>query len=81
MKSMQGVVVRVIDPKTVKVEVSRNWQHPIYKKYVKRTKFYLCGVAEGLEPQVGESVTIEAVAPISKTKHFMVIGKGEATLE
>lgn len=81
MKTMQGVVVRVIDPKTVKVEVSRNWQHPIYKKYVKRTKFYLCGVVEGLTLELGEIVTITAVAPISKTKHFMITGKGEASLE
>lgn len=80
MNTMQGIVVRVIDPKTVKVEVSRNWQHPIYKKYVKRTKFYLCGVAEGVELTVGDEVSIAACRPLSKTKHFMVTGKGEATL-
>lgn len=80
MKTMQGIVARVIDPKTVKVEVSRNWQHPLYKKYVKRTKFYLCGIAEGLELALGEEVSIAACRPLSKTKHFMVVGKGEATL-
>jgi small subunit ribosomal protein S17 len=80
MKTMQGTVIRVIDPKTVKVEVSRSWQHPLYKKYVKRTKYYLCGMAEGLEVAVGEEVSIEACRPLSKTKHFMVVGKGETTL-
>lgn len=80
MNTMQGIVARVIDTKTVKVEVSRSWQHPLYKKYVKRTKFYLCGVAEGMELTLGEEVSIAACRPLSKTKHFMVTGKGEATL-
>ncbi len=80
MKSMQGVVVGVIDPKTVKVEVARSWQHPVYKKFVKRTKSYLCGV-DGLELAVGDAVSIMASRPLSRTKRFVVTGKGEATLE
>lgn len=81
MNSVQGVVVKVLDPKTVKVEVSRSWQHPIYKKYVKRTKFYLCGVNEGLEVQVGDTVSITGTRPLSKLKRFVVTGKGEETLK
>ena len=75
MTNMQGIVVRVIDPKTVKVEVERNWQHPVYKKYVKRTKSYLRGVAEGLELQAGDTVVMAQTRPLSKRKTFMITEK------
>ncbi len=75
MKSLQGTVVRINDARTVKVEVERSWQHPKYKKYVKRTKSYLCGVAEGLELTVGDLVSINQVRPLSKRKTFLVTEK------
>ncbi len=75
MKSLTGVVLRVNDPKTVKVEVSFNWQHPIYKKYVKRTKGYLCGLVEGLTVVVGDQVVLKESRPLSKRKRFIVTEK------
>jgi small subunit ribosomal protein S17 len=75
MATMQGTVVRINDAKTVKVEVERSWQHPKYKKYVKRTKSYLCGVTEGLELAVGDLVVMTQVRPLSKRKTMMVTAK------
>lgn len=76
-KTMQGTVVSLNDAKTAKVEVQRNWQHPVYKKYVKRTKNYLCGIAEGMELEVGDVVVITEDRPLSKTKRFVITGKVE----
>jgi len=75
MNTMQGNVMRINDAQTVKVEVERSWQHPKYKKYVKRTKSYLCGIAEGLELAIGDLVVMTQVRPLSKRKTFMVTEK------
>jgi small subunit ribosomal protein S17 len=72
---MQGSVVKLIDDQTVKIEVERNWQHPKYKKYVKRTKSYLCGIADGLELATGDHVVMTQVRPLSKRKTFLVTEK------
>lgn len=74
---MQGTVVNVLDEKTVKVVVERNWQHPIYKKYVKRTKNYLAHVADGMKLEEGDAVVLTESQPISKTKRFVVTEKME----
>lgn len=75
MKTLQGTVVRINDAKTLKVEVERSWQHPVYKKYVKRTKLYLVGVGEGLEVQIGDRVVLTQTRPMSKRKTFMATEK------
>ncbi len=76
-KIMQGVVVNVVDDKTVKVVVERNWQHPIYKKYVKRTKNYLAHVTDGMQLEEGNTVVLTESKPLSKTKRFIVTEKME----
>jgi small subunit ribosomal protein S17 len=76
MKLMQGTVISAKTTQTVIVSVERRWQHPLYKKYVKRTKSYACHV-EGIEVKEGDKVTIQACRPISKTKKFKVTGKVE----
>jgi small subunit ribosomal protein S17 len=78
MKILQGTVVSLKTAQTAKVSVSRLWQHPVYKKSVKRTKNYACHV-EGIELQVGDEVLIQETTPISKTKRFKVIAKVEET--
>jgi small subunit ribosomal protein S17 len=75
MKTLTGIVTRVANPRTVKVEVARNWQHPLYKKYVKRTKSYLVDVPADLQLEVGNEVVIQECAPVSKTKTFKVVEK------
>lgn len=79
MKHMQGVVTRVNDERTAKIEVERRWIHPVYKKYFKRTKNYLVHIPENISVVVGDLVMVESVAPISKTKKFIIIEKIEQT--
>jgi small subunit ribosomal protein S17 len=79
MKHMQGVVTRVNDERTAKIEVERRWIHPVYKKYFKRTKNYLVHIPENTSVAVGDFVMVESVAPISKTKKFIIIEKIEQT--
>ena len=76
MKVMQGTVQSAKTQKTAIVTVMRRWQHPLYKKYVKRTKNYACHV-DGIELKEGDTVTIEECRPMSKTKRFKVTGKVE----
>lgn len=78
MKQLQGIVVRVNDTRTAKVEVSRQWKHPVYKKYVKRTKNYLVDVPAKLTVNVGDTVTLTSCAPVSKRKTFVITEKKEA---
>lgn len=77
-KTMQGTVVSVANAKTAQVKVTRQWQHPLYLKRVKRSKSYACHV-ENMELAVGDIVTIEECRPLSKTKHFKVVAKVEVT--
>lgn len=78
MKVMQGTVVSLKNEKTAQVSVAKMWQHPIYRKSVKRTKTYACHV-EGLELAEGDVVEIAPTVPVSKTKKFKVVGKVEGT--
>lgn len=76
MKVLQGVVKSVKNEKTVQVSVTRQWQHPLYKKSVKRSKSYACHY-EGLKLAEGDVVKIVSHRPISKTKRFKVQEKVE----
>lgn len=72
MKTIQGKVVSLKNANTASVLVETKWQHPIYKKYVKRSKKYACHV-ENITLEVGDSVVIAECRPVSKTKHFKVL--------
>ncbi len=72
MKTIVGKVRSVKTPKTAQVSVESQWQHPLYKKFVKRTKTYACHV-DNIEVQEGDTVMIQAVRPVSKTKKFAVV--------
>lgn len=71
MKILQGTVTSLKTPKTVRVTVSRKWQHPLYGKFVKRTKNYACHY-ENIDLQLGDMVVIEECRPLSRTKKFIV---------
>jgi len=74
-KQLQGKIISLSADKTVKVEVERQWQHPLYKKSVKRSKNYMCH-SQGVEGLgLNDEVVIEECRPVSKTKHFRVIKK------
>lgn len=73
MQKLQGVIIGLIDEKTAKVEVTRQWQHPMYKKYVKRTKNYLVDVPAKTKVEVGGKVEIASCRPVSKLKRFAIV--------
>jgi small subunit ribosomal protein S17 len=70
---LQGVVVSDVQSKTVIVRVDRRVMHPIYKKYVTRSKKYAAHDEEN-QFHTGDAVSIEESRPISKRKNWVVLG-------
>ncbi|MES3005265.1 MAG: 30S ribosomal protein S17 [Patescibacteria group bacterium] len=71
-KRMSGVVVSNKMKDTVVVDVARFVKHPKYGKYTSiNTKFKAHN--PGNTKAMGDKVTIEECAPISKQKHFRVV--------
>lgn len=68
-----GQVVSVKMAKTAIVSVDRVWQHPLYKKRIKRTKKYACHDELGVKE--GDKVVIQECRPMSKTKRWKIIKK------
>jgi len=69
-RRMTGVVTSNKMTKTVVVEITRIYRHPLYKKVVhssKRVKAH-----DELDCQVGDQVKIVASKPISREKHWVV---------
>ena len=58
--------------KTITVLVNRKVKHPVYKKYITRSKKYSVH-DEKNKFKIGQSVTIQENKPISKTKKWVVI--------
>ena len=69
---LQGVVVSDANNKTVTVKVERRIMHPLYKKYIKRSKKYAVH-DETNQVKVGETVRIIETRPISKSKRWSVL--------
>ena len=69
---LQGVVVSDKGEKTVIVKVERRFMHPLYKKYIRRSKRYAAH-DESNEVTVGTLVRIEECRPISRTKRWTVL--------
>ena len=74
---LQGVVVSDKMDKTIVVQVERRVMHPIYKKFVRRTKKYAAH-DEANAHKVGETVRIRECRPISKRKRWEVLSESEA---
>ena len=70
---LQGTVVSDACDKTVIVRVERRFMHPVYKKYVSRSKKYAAHDEEN-RYRAGDPVRIEESRPLSKRKHWVVIG-------
>ena len=73
---LQGVVVSDKNEKTVVVNVERRFAHPVLQKTVRRSKKYKAH-DENNQYKVGDVVSIEESAPISKDKRWVVVS-GEA---
>ncbi len=75
---LQGVAVRDARDKTVIVRVERRVMHPVYKKFIMRSKKYAAHDENNLV-KAGEVVRIEESRPISKRKRWVaLVGNGAA---
>ena len=75
---MQGVVVSDKMDKTVVVRIERRVMHPIYKKFVRRSKRYKAH-DEVNASKVGDVVRIRECRPLSKHKCWEVVGNDDVT--
>lgn len=73
---LQGVVVSDKTDKTITVLVERRVMHPLYKKFIRRSKKYAAH-DETNHYKTGDQVTIRECRPISKTKTWEVVGTSE----
>ena len=71
-KTMTGVVTSAKMKDTVVVKISRFVKHPKYGKYISIDKKFKAH-DKGNTKKIGDRVTIEECAPISKNKHFRVV--------
>lgn len=69
---LQGVVVSDKNDKTVTVLVERRVMHPVYKKFIRRTKKYHAHDADNVF-KAGDVVRIRECRPISRTKCWEVM--------
>ena len=72
---MWGTVVSDKRDKTVTVVVERRVMHPVYKKFITRSKKYAAHDENNLH-KTGETVRIEESRPISKRKRWIVLPAG-----
>ncbi len=69
---LQGIVTSDAMDKTVTVKVERRVMHPIYKKFIVRSKKYLAH-DETNRSKVGDNVKIRECRPISKRKCWEIL--------
>jgi SSU ribosomal protein S17P len=71
-KQKIGVVVSTKMDKTISVLVERRLMHPLYGKFVKRSKKFLAH-DEGNTCNVGDKVRIMETRPLSKRKRWRLV--------
>lgn len=71
-RTMQGTVVSDKADKTVTVLVERRIMHPVYKKFITKSKKFAAHDADNRFKE-GDSVRIRECAPISKSKNYEVV--------
>jgi small subunit ribosomal protein S17 len=74
---LQGLVVSNKSDKTIVVSVTRKFMHPIYRKFITKSKKYHAH-DEGNVASIGESVSIIESIPISKLKRWKLVNTKEA---
>ena len=72
-RTLNGVVCSDSSSKTIVVKVERTFKHPMYKKFIKRSKKYHVH-DESNSLKIGDKVSIEETKPISKKKNWIVKG-------
>ena len=71
-KTRVGVVVSDKMDKTIVVAVEQKIKHPLYKKYILRTK-KLKAHAENNECGIGDKVEVMETRPLSKDKNWRLV--------
>lgn len=71
-KERTGVVVSDAMDKTVVVQAERRIQHPVYGKFLRRSKKYYAH-DEKNEAKKGDRVVIAETRPLSKTKRWRLV--------
>ena len=71
-RTLQGSVQSAKMDKTITVLVERQLQHPLYKKYIRRST-RLHAHDENNECRKGDIVVIEESRPISKSKSWRLV--------
>ncbi|MDB5359036.1 MAG: rpsQ [Rhodospirillales bacterium] len=75
---LQGLVVSDKQDKTVVVKVERRVMHPVYKKFITRSKKYAAHDEQNTF-KIGDVVRIEECRPISKNKCWVVLADAAGT--
>ena len=70
-KQLIGTVVSDKMEKTIVVKVDRKFSHPMYNKYIKRSKKYYAHDSKN-NCEFGDTVLIEESKPLSKLKRWRV---------
>jgi len=73
-KLLQGKVVSAKNNKTIVVEVTRTFRHPLYQKVLRRRKKYHAHDEQNKFKE-GEKVSIIESKPISKKKRWEAVYK------
>ena len=71
-RTMQGTVVSDKAHKTVTVRVERRIMHPVYKKFITKSKKFAAHDSENRFKE-GDFVRIRECSPISKSKAYEVV--------
>lgn len=74
---LQGVVVSDKSDKTIVVKVERRYSHPLLQKTIRQSKKYKAH-DENNQYKIGDFVSIQESAPISKDKCWVVVNGGAA---
>jgi len=69
---LQGIVASDKMNKTIVVEIRQRKLHPLYKKYVTRSK-RVKAHDETNDAHIGDTVRVEECRPLSKEKHWRLI--------
>ncbi len=79
-KVIQGIVVSNAMDKTIVVKVSRRLRHPLYGKFIKKSKNFKAHDENNVS-RVGDEVRIIESRPISKDKRWRLLETVKQALE
>jgi len=70
-RSKVGEVIKKSGDKTIKVQVKIMEKAPLYKKYIRKKRYFLAHDEKNIA-KVGDKVEIIESRPISNRKHFIL---------